>query len=131
MLAASDEGRLLACEVCHEPATSSGLPNRPPELRMILVSSTSWNGCDHLGANVAREMVLTVTPCGQLPAPALGKAMHAGLGRRIIGLSECAFLAVDEEMLTIRPQPRSTMPSQTCRVMLKHESRLVCMTASS
>jgi hypothetical protein len=32
-------------------------------------------------------------------------------------------------MLMIRPQPRSTMPSHTCFVMLKHESRLVCMTA--
>src|SRR5450755_2030283 len=33
-------------------------------------------------------------------------------------------------MLMMRPQPRSTMPSQTCLVMLKHESRLVLMTAS-
>ena len=33
-------------------------------------------------------------------------------------------------MLMMRPQPRSTMPSQTCLVMLKHESRLVRMTAS-
>src|SRR4029079_18872352 len=33
-------------------------------------------------------------------------------------------------MLMIRPQPRSTMPSHTCFVMLKHESRFVCTTAS-
>ena len=33
-------------------------------------------------------------------------------------------------MLMIRPQPRSTMPSQTCFVMLKHESRFVFITAS-
>ena len=30
----------------------------------------------------------------------------------------------------IRPQLRSTMPSQTCLVMLKHESRFVFITAS-
>src|ERR1700704_2418919 len=33
-------------------------------------------------------------------------------------------------MLMIRPHPRSTMPSHTCLVMLKHESRLVLITAS-
>ncbi|MNG24153.1 hypothetical protein D3C84_1088450 [compost metagenome] len=35
-----------------------------------------------------------------------------------------------DEILMIRPQPRSTMPSQTGLVMLKTESRLVLMTAS-
>src|SRR6185312_4817078 len=33
-------------------------------------------------------------------------------------------------MLMMRPQPRSTMPSHTCFVMLKHESRFVWTTAS-
>src|SRR4029077_15853236 len=30
----------------------------------------------------------------------------------------------------MRPQPRSTIASHTCLVMLKHESRLVCITES-
>jgi len=33
-------------------------------------------------------------------------------------------------MLITRPQPRSTIPSQTCLVMLKQLSRLVLITAS-
>ncbi|CAE6869579.1 hypothetical protein R75461_08495 [Paraburkholderia nemoris] len=35
-----------------------------------------------------------------------------------------------EEMLTMRPQPCSTIPSHTCFVMLYTESRLVRITAS-
>jgi len=40
------------------------------------------------------------------------------------------FWPLTDEMLMMRPQPRSAIVSQTCFVMLKHESRFVFITAS-
>jgi hypothetical protein len=56
--------------------------------------------------------------------------MHAGLGRRIIGLPELALAAVDRRDTTMRPQPRSTIGSMNGLVTLNMESRLVRSTAS-
>jgi hypothetical protein len=39
------------------------------------------------------------------------------------------LIALTEEMLMMRPQPRSTMPSMTCRVTLNTLFRFVLMTA--
>ena len=71
---------------------------------------------------------------GDADAPAflcqrLGEANLAGLGGRIIGLPNWPFWPLIEEILMMRPNLRSRMPSITCRVMLNSEPRLVLITS--
>ena len=56
--------------------------------------------------------------------------MNPGLRRRVVGLSERALGTVDRRNVDDPTQPRSTMPSATCLVMLNRLSRLVRRTAS-
>jgi hypothetical protein len=56
--------------------------------------------------------------------------MHAGLCGGVVGLAELPLEPLMEAMLTILPQPRSSMPSMNGRVTLKTESRLTRRTAS-
>src|SRR6266545_2080698 len=76
-------------------------------------------------------MVLTVTPfLATSSASALVKPCIPAFAAEELTCPNAPFCPFTDEILIIRPQPRSVMPSQTCLVMLKQLSRLVLITAS-
>src|ERR1700737_2716351 len=76
-------------------------------------------------------MGFTVTPfLATSSASALVKPCIPALAAEQLVCPNAPFWPLTEAMLMIRPHPRSTMPSHTCLVMLKQESRLVLITAS-
>src|SRR3989442_10374213 len=76
-------------------------------------------------------MVLTVTPFfATSRASDLVKPCMPAFAAEKLVCPNAPFEPFTEDTLITRPQPRSTMPSQTCLVMLNTESRLVCRTAS-
>ena len=112
-------------------AISSGSPRRRTGIcGKIDFSSTSLGDrLHHFGRDIAgADRVDGDALVGVLLRERLGEADIAGLRSGIIDWPIWPFWPLIEEMLMMRPNPRSRMPSITGRHMLNSEFRLVLMT---
>ena len=88
------------------------------------------NGADHFGADVTgADRIHRDAGARAFERKRLGEAEFAGFRCRIIRLAELPFCPLIDEMLMMRPNLRSRMPSMTGRHMLNSELRLVLITA--